>query len=249
MPTTKTTRSVSKKKIISDKQTDKQKVLRKLTKISEEIASKNRGGMADYALLQNTWNQDILARSYDYFPRVSNKLMDIGAFIGAIDIALADEFKEIVCVDHKSYLPRKRPSNVKFHKANIDTSNWTLPSLQKENERYDVIYLVEVIEHLLWSPLPLLKWMQNNTHLAVISTPDDTEWPPMEINPWSRYMHFSSIPSAAPGAKNNPKPMFHCKQYTQTEFVELLTHVGFRLLEFFRVGDGKHQMVAIVQPR
>ena len=203
---------------------------------------------AEYARLQLTWNKDILEKSYPYIPNVSKKMMGIGSFMGALEISLSEDFDEVVCVDHKSYLPKKLPSNIKFHKANIDGAEWSLPSLGDEN-RYDVIYFIETIEHLLWSPLPLLKWVQSNCHLFVISTPDDNEWPQMEIHPWTRYQHWSKIPAASPGVKGNPKPMYHTKQYTQVEFMEILDFVGFRVLEFFRTGDGKHQMVAICQPK
>lgn len=217
-----------------------------LLKITERIAKENKGSDADYAKLQLTWNQDILERSYDLIPRVSGTALGIGSFMGALEISLAEEFKSVTCVDHKSYLPKWKPKNVIFHKANIDSGEWEMP---KVGEKFDVTYFIETIEHLLWSPLPLLKWMKENSRLCVISTPDDAEWPPMEIHPWTRYQHFQSIPAASPGVKGNPLPMFHCKQYGQAELIEILDFVGFRVVEFFRTGEGHHQMVAIVEPR
>lgn len=241
------------------KKHNKNSILTKLQECTEKLAKSGKGSDADYANLQYTWNKDILERSYPYFPHVGNAAMGIGAFMGALEIAIADEFDKVVAVDHKSYLPKWKPKNVVFHKANIDTADWELPTNRKKGadtsaplapeERYDVCFFIETIEHLLWSPLPLLKWVHANTHLFVISTPDDAEWPPMEIHPWTRFQHFSNIPAASPGAKNNPLPMYHTKQYKQAEFMELLDSVGFRVIEFFRTGDGKHQMVAICQPR
>lgn len=201
---------------------------------------------ADYAQLQYTWNKDILERSHPFFPRQSNTAIGIGSFMGALEIAIAPEFTTVTCVDHKSYLPSWRPKNLVFHQADIDTATWELP---KPEARFDVCYFIETIEHLLWSPLPLLKWMHANCHLVVISTPDDAEWPAMEIHPWTRYQHFSNIPAAAPGVKGNPMPMFHTKQYSQAELIEIMDFVGFRVLEFFRTGEGHHQMVVIAQPR
>jgi hypothetical protein len=223
--------------------------LKTLEETTARIASEQKVSTdADYAMLQLTWNKDILQRSYPYIPSVTKKLLGIGSFMGALEISLSDEFDSVVCVDHKSYLPKNLPKNIVFHKANIDSAEWTLPSLEGE-DRYDVVYFIETIEHLLWSPLPLLKWVQKNCHLFVISTPDDNEWPEMEIHPWTRYQHWSKIPAASPGVKGNPKPMYHTKQYTQVEFMEILDFVGFRVIEFFRTGDGKHQMVAICQPK
>lgn len=232
----------------------KKLALEKLETVTQKIAKQSKGDDAAYALLQYTWNKDILEKSFDYIPKESGVMLGIGSFMGALEIALSDNFKSVVCVDHKSYLPKWKPNNVVFHKADIDTARWKLPQIKTKGgdsvvERYDVCYFIETIEHLLWSPLPLLKWVHANSHLFVISTPDDAEWPAMEIHPWTRYQHFSTIPAAAPGVKGNPLPMFHTKQYSQAEFMEILDFVGFRVLEFFRTGDGKHQMVAICQPR
>lgn len=226
---------------------NKAEILKELEKVSARNARDSKSSEADYAKLQLTWNYDILERSLNYMPSESRKMMGIGAFMGTLEMALAPYFDEITCVDFKSFLPSWKPRNVKFYKANIDTSDWKLPALP--GNRYDAIYLIETIEHLLWSPVPLLKWMQQNCHMAVISTPDDDEWPAMEIHPWSRYQNYKGIPSASPGAKSNPLPMFHSKQYSQAELVEMLDFSGFRVNEFFRTGEGHHQMVAIVQPR
>ncbi len=235
------------KKQLQQKELDKKYVLESLGKLSAKLAKEKSGSAADYAKLQLTWNHDILARSLDYLPRESNRIMGIGSFYGTLEMALAPYAEEVVCVDFKNFLPRWHQKNIRFHKANIDTSTWNLPALK--TGRYDAVYLIETIEHLLWSPLPLLKWVQQNSHMAVISTPDDDEWPPMEVHPWSHFQSYKSIPPAFPGAKSNPSPMFHTKQYKQTEFIEMLDHVGFRVNEFFRTGDGRHQMVAVVQPR
>lgn len=226
----------------------KKELVQKLIDVSDKLAAKSRGTDSDYAKLQLTWNKDILERSYDYLPYESGRAIGIGSFMGALEIALASKYKTVTCVDHKSYLPFWKPKNVKFYKADIDSNDWKMPSL-KNGERYDVCYFIETIEHLLWSPLPLLNWIKQNVHCFVISTPDDLEWPEMEIHPWTRYQHFSDIPAASPGVKGNPLPMFHTKQYNQAEFVEILDYVGFRVNEFFRTGEGKHQMVAICQPR
>ena len=226
---------------------DKSKALKQLKKHTERLAKEAKTPAdKEYADLQYTWNEDVLARSVDYLTGDTKKAMGIGTFFGALEMSLAPMFNEVWAVDHKSYLPKWAPDNIHFHQADIDTNEWRLP---EDLGMFDVVYFIETIEHLLWSPLPLLKWMKTYSHISVISTPDDIEWPPMEIRPWTRYQHFSNIPSAAPGVKGNPEPMNHCKQYTQAEFIEILDFVGFRVIEFFRTGEGNHQMVAIVQPR
>ncbi len=171
-------------------------------------------------------------------------MIGIGSFQGALEIGMSHFFSKVVCVDHKSYLPIWKPRNIVFHKANIDSADWVMP-----DDNFDICYFVETIEHLLWSPLPLLQWIKTHCKVAVISTPDDSEWPAMEIHPWTRYQNYKSIPAASPGVEGNPLPMFHCKQYTPAELIDMLESSGFRILEFFRVGEGKHQMAVVVEPR
>lgn len=238
-------KALHKKKDQQPKPIDSKKALAHLHKLTHRIANEQEGEARDYAHLQYTWNREIMERSVPFIPVGAKQAIGIGSFQGALEMSLAHFMDKVTCVDHESFLPDWKPENVVFHRANIDSNEWELP----EDTMFDVAYFIETIEHLLWSPLPILKWMKTYSHVSVISTPDDAEWPPMLIRPWTRYTSFRNIPAAAPGVGSNPMPMHHCKQYTQAEFIEMLDFVGFRVIEFFRVGDGKHQMVAIVQPR
>lgn len=222
------------------------KALKNFDKLTKKtIASNQVDTFKEYATLQSTWNKTILERTAPHLPMTENRIVGIGSFQGILEMTLASYYKEVLCVDFESFLPEWAPNNIEFSQADIDSSTWKLP----QDKMFDVSFCIEVIEHLLWSPVPLLKWMKKHSHIAVISTPDDKEWPAMKKNPWTHYGHFSSIPVASPGDKGNPEPMNHCKQYTEKEFIELLDFVGFRLIEFFRTGEGNHQMVAIVSPR
>ena len=199
---------------------------------------------AEYAELQLTWNQKILEETIEYILKPDGNAIGIGSFQGAVEMALSNFYKNVYCVDHQNFLPKWKPDNILFHKTNIDSGNWSLPEVH-----FEICYFVEVIEHLLWSPLPLLKWIHSHCDRLVVSTPDDFEWPDVENYPWTRYQHFSAIPSAVPDSVSNPNPMFHCKQYGQSEFIELLNFANFRVEKFFRVGEGSHQMVAVCTPR
>lgn len=228
------------------KELDKKHAMGHLEKVTQRLAREKQGDDRDYANLQYTWNKQILERSFDFIPKTATKAIGIGSFHGALEMALSPFMEEVWCVDHESFLPEWKPDNITFHQANIDSAEWELP---EDKGMFDVAYCIETIEHLLWSPLPLLKWMKTYSHISVISTPDDDEWPKMDIRPWTRYQTFMNIPAAAPGVAGNPRPMHHCKQYKQDELIEMLDFVGFRVLEFFRVGDGGHQMCVVVQPR
>jgi len=173
-----------------------------------------------------------------------DRMLSIGSFLGLFEMAYANVFTEVVCVDQADFLVPFRPDNVTFHRADLDTADWTLPE-----GRFNICFMVEILEHLLWSPVALLKWIQAHCDMLVITTPDDVEWPAMPIRTYTRYQHFSAIPSTSEGVRGNPEPLSHCKHYSQAEFVEFLDFCGFRIVELHRVGDGAHQMPAICTPR
>ncbi len=197
----------------------------------------------EYCELQSTWNRSIIRHSFKWLPKERRSIVGLGSFIGLLEFAYSHHVNEVVCVDFENFLPTFKPMNVSFHQANLDGDIRHFP-----NHFFDVCFIVELLEHLLWSPVPLLNWANNHSAILVVSTPDDNEWPPMEDRPWIRHEHFSKIPNATADSNPNPEPMNHCKQYSQSEFIELLDFCGFRILEFQRVGDGGHQMLAICSP-
>lgn len=201
----------------------------------------------EYCALQSTWNQKVLEISSRYVLDNSigrDRALSLGSFLGLVEIAYAHVFQEVVCVDQADYLADFRPSNLRLHRADLDTSKWVMPE-----GPFNICFMVEILEHLLWSPVALLKWIRANCDMLVITTPDDREWPALGTKPYMRYQHFSTIPSATGDVTGNPEPMSHCKQYTQEEFIELLSFCGFRLVEFQRVGAGSNQMLAVCTPR
>lgn len=217
-------------------------ILNRFEEVTEHIAQET--AHRDYCLLQKTWNRDVIRYAGRYIRAgKAQTALSLGSFLGAFEIALSDVMSKVVAVDHECFLPLWRPQNVEFVAADLDGVDWHLPE-----EHFDLCFMVEVLEHLLWSPLPLLKWISRHCGILVISTPDDREWPPME-SACARYGHFLNVPTASPGCRPNPNPMFHCKQYSQVEFMELLDFCGFRVLEFQRLTEHKHQMLLIAAPR
>ena len=199
---------------------------------------------AEYINLQKTWNEPVLKYFSRYLPPATGNIISIGSFLGASETALSDEVHEIICCDLDDYLSKDRSGNMIFNKINLDSYPLNMPG-----GHFNACLCIEVLEHLRWSPVPLLQWIRNHCDLLVISTPDDNEWPPVKNENWTTTSHFSHIPVATAESAGNPVPMEHCKQYTQTEFIELLDKTGFRIVELQRVGTGGHQMLAIAIPR
>jgi hypothetical protein len=199
----------------------------------------------DYVRLQLTWNRDVLRYFGRYLPQQGSdcSMISLGPFLGILETVLSEHFQTVLLVDMNNEIVFPT-NNMPFLAMNLDSCHWSLPEVT-----YDVCLMVELIEHLMWSPVPLLKWVATHSRLAVITTPDDAEWPPLPPEPYMRYLHFSTIPPPFPGCTGNPNAMNHCKQYECAEFIELLCRVGLRVLEFQRIGLGHHQMLAICEPR
>jgi len=165
----------------------------------------------EYIRLQKTWNLDILVQSLKWILGEQigrDNLLSIGPFMGFNEIVLADIFTSIHCCDIDNFLIKNNKNNIVFHQTNLDQYDWSLP----EN-LFNFCCMVEVLEHLYWSPVPLLKKISKISKCLIITTPDDAEWAELEISSFSRFQKFDAIPNSFPGSSPNPFPMKHCKQY------------------------------------
>ena len=120
----------------------------------------------EYCELQMTWNYQVLLHSSSYVVGDvinRNRLLSLGSFLGLAEMSYANIFKEVVCVDQDNFLASFKPDNLSFHQADLDSSSWTLPE-----GRFDICFMVEILEHLFWSPVPLLKALQKKCDMLVI---------------------------------------------------------------------------------
>lgn len=201
-------------------------------------------GHKEYHEISKVWNTDVWMHANRYLNSNYNNALDLGAFTGFNSILLSRICKNVYSLDHECYLPKDKPKNIDFVKSNIDTVDYNIPDIN-----IDVCFMIEILEHLRWSPIPLLKTLSTQVKLLFITTPDDEEWPPLEDHEWVHKCHYRDIPVAFEGCEGNPLPMNHVKQYKSSEFVELLEECGFRINELVRIGEGKHQLLAICQPK
>jgi len=201
----------------------------------------NSCGHAEYHRLMLDWTIDLWSYLNKYLENLSfiPHVLDIGCFTGVNSILLSQFSEFVTCIDCENYLPSWKPDNITFHQTNLDSGEWEI-----SDQHYNICLMVEVLEHLKWSPIPLLKFLCSHVDLLFITTPDDEEWPSLKNHPWTHYTDYKYMPTAYKGCSGNPKPMFHVKQYKQHEFLELLSVCGFRVIELVRVGESKHQLLA-----
>lgn len=112
----------------------------------------------EYSWLQATWNRRILeevVRAATTRKSSRDRMLSVGSFYGFTEYALSLLFKSVVCADLKNFLIDP-PPNVRYAAANVDTAEWSLPGV-----RYDCIKLVEMLEPLICSSLPVLSGCGN----------------------------------------------------------------------------------------
>lgn len=95
-----------------------------------------------------------------HYPRSSSpvRVLEIGAFFGVVCIALASLGYDVTAADVPEYidLPEQAARYARFgiKTKGVRLQDFVLPF---EDEQFDVIIMCEVLEHLNFNPLPLLK--------------------------------------------------------------------------------------------
>ena len=174
------------------------------------------------------------------------KVLEIGAFFGVVCIALASLGYEVTAADVPEYieLPEQaaRYSQFGIKTAGIRLQDFILPF---DDEQFDVIIMCEVLEHLNFNPLPLLKEINR------IGCPGSVFYCSMP-NATSVYHRIAMFNGHAGGVqvseffeqldpKNSLIANGHWREYTAAETRELLEPLGYRIASqyYFSVGDGR----------
>lgn len=172
------------------------------------------------------------------------KVLEIGAFFGAVCIALTRLGYNVTAADIPEYI--ELPEQVKrYARHGISTKGVRLENykLPFEDESFDVLIMCEVLEHLNFNPLPLIKEINRilkPNGLFYLSLP----------NLARAKNRLLLLQGKAPGvtvgefyAQLDPSQAViangHWREYTMSEVKELLEPMGFRLQEhyYFSVGE------------
>ncbi len=177
-------------------------------------------------------------------PEGEVKVLEIGAFFGAVCMALSSLGYAVTAADIAEYI--ELPEQVtRYARHGIATKGVRLEDfrLPFEDESFDVLVMCEVLEHLNFNPLPLIKEINRVLKpggLFYLSLPNFAraknrllilrgKAPGVSVDEFYEQLDPASVMIA-----NG-----HWREYTMAEVKRLLEPMGFRLQEhyYFSIGE------------
>jgi SAM-dependent methyltransferase len=172
------------------------------------------------------------------------RVLEIGAFFGAVCCALSAVGYRVTAADIPEYIDM--PEQVaRYARHGITTQGLRLEQMRLPfaDESFDVVVMCEVLEHLNFNPLPLLKEINR------ILTPDGLFY--LSLPNFARTKNrltvlrgeapgqgvgdfYEQLDPAHPAISNG-----HWREYTMPEIRKMLEPLGFRLQEHYYFSYGE----------
>lgn len=155
-----------------------------------------------------------------YHPK---KVIDVGCAYGFMSYLLTLAGMQVTAVDCDVMFNESvfREKGIKFQKRNIET--------QRIDGKYDLVLLMDVLEHLNYNPLPVLKKLREAGKAIIITTPArEVDFVMPEKARYKDFINWKMIP-------NYKKYQFidsHHHTYTLWELKELLSEAGFKIDDY-----------------
>lgn len=219
-----------------------------IVEIMEKYREFRKNDPEEYLQYSRGWHYLIFQYIEKY--RTGAYALDIGALFGVTSVFLSRIGMNVTALDgYADEIPDEIKSkyDLSFIFANLEHTN-RIPLF---NDFFDMVIMSEVLEHLNYSPIPVLLTLRNAMKadgVLIINTPDDREYPDVPEGPVARNCHHLDIPI---WEKDAPRQAFpHSKQYLYKEFVELLENCGFKIREFIKFRyEGLHMLaIAGIDP-
>jgi len=172
------------------------------------------------------------------------RVLEIGAFFGVVCFALADLGYQVTAADIPEYI--ELPAQVRrYNERGIATKGVRLEEflMPFEDESFDIIIMCEVLEHLNFNPLPLLKEINR------IGAPGSVFYlalPNMaSIYNRKRILFGKPIGMSVPDMFGQLDPRDpnlangHWREYTAPEIRGMLERLGYRIADqyYFSLGE------------
>jgi 2-polyprenyl-3-methyl-5-hydroxy-6-metoxy-1,4-benzoquinol methylase len=162
------------------------------------------------------------------------RILEVGAFFGVVSIALSKLGFKVTASDVPEYM--SLPEQVeRYSKYNVDTADVRLQDfvLPFEDNAFEAVIMCEVLEHLNFNPLPLLKEINrilSGDGLFYLSLPNQAS-----INNRLALLrgHSVGVPVESFFNQLNPQMMEiangHWREYTTTDISTMLTRLDFKI--------------------
>lgn len=173
------------------------------------------------------------------------RVLEIGAFFGVVCIALASLGYAVTAADVPEYidLPEHAERYARFgvKTRGVRLEDFVLPF---DDEQFDVIIMCEVLEHLNFNPLPLLKEINRigaPGSIFYVSMPNVAS---IFHRIWVAKGHSSGIRVSEFFEQLDPTNSLiangHWREYTAYETRQMLEPLGYRIAEqyYFSISDG-----------
>lgn len=169
-------------------------------------------------------------------------ILEIGAFLGVTSIALARTGFSVTAMDIPEFMSNSR-LKMRYDEHNIRTLSQNLRTnkIPAESNRYDVVILCEVLEHLNFNPLPIIveiSRMLRPDGLLYIALPNLAR-----LSNRIKLLLGLSIHNpiddffAQLGDKENMIVGLHWREYTSKEVRYMFEKLGFLTLESYITSD------------
>lgn len=174
------------------------------------------------------------------------RVLEIGAFFGVVCIALSSLRYEVTAADIPEYieLPEQAERYARFgiQTKGVRLQDFVMPF---DDEQFDVIIMCEVLEHLNFNPLPLLKEINR------VGAPDSIFYVSMP-NAGSIFHRLGAVRGYGRGVQvgeffeqldptNSLIANGHWREYTAAETRQMLEPLGYRIADqyYFSIGESQ----------
>jgi SAM-dependent methyltransferase len=154
--------------------------------------------VAKYKPHKNQLRYDnMMEKQYEFLTKVIKELaydnvLDIGCAYGTMTLWFKKNGYKIDALDVTDEYSSKKmfeKEDIKFYKKNIETD--------QIDKKYKLIMFTEVLEHLNYNPLPVMKKLHDSLEkrgAIIMSTPARELDPPREQGRWTHYVNWRQIP-------------------------------------------------------
>jgi len=169
-------------------------------------------------------------------------ILEVGAFLGVTSIAMTKMGFSVTAMDIPEFMNNKR-LKMRYDKYNVKrlSQNLRTNKIPSESDRYDVVILCEVLEHLNFNPLPMIVEISRTLRqdgLLYISLPNLARLSNrislllgLSIhNPIDDF--FAQLDD-----KDNMIVGLHWREYTSKEIKYMFERLGFRTVESYITSD------------